>query len=250
MQTGLCDLAEPARDLILASHSPRRRELLALFDVPFRVVVGAADAEEALTPVSVVIERLLPPFSLPLFDHPTLRAWRKLDTTCALVPNSVLLAADTIVAIDNVVLNKPIDADDAYRMLCMLSGRPHTVYTGIAVADTTDYVPGGMSSEGLSLRLIASTVHIAPLDDPTIAAYIATGEPLDKAGAYGIQGLGGRLVRAVEGSYTGVVGLPLTDVYELLTAHGIAIDHDPTTCYIRWLSSYGKEPLPCPPTLP
>jgi septum formation protein len=100
------------------------------------------------------------------------------------------------------------------------------------------------------LDLISSDVAIADLTDEEIDTYIATGEPMDKAGAYGIQGLGGRLVRSVVGSYTCVVGLPLVAVHRLLTAAGYSQLNDPTEAYRRWLDSQGKEPLPCPPTFP
>ena len=91
---------------------------------------------------------------------------------------------------------------------------------------------------------------IADLTDAEIDAYIATGEPMDKAGAYGIQGLGGRLVRSVAGSYTCVVGLPLVAIHRLLSTAGYTQLTDPTEAYLYWLDSQGKEPLPCPPTFP
>jgi septum formation protein len=132
----------------------------------------------------------------------------------------------------------------------------HTVYTGLCVI-----APGGGRPQHLAptlsdghtccwLDLVASAVEVAPLSAAEIAAYVATGEPLDKAGAYGIQGLGGRLVRAVRGSYTAVVGLPLTQTHALLRAAGLADLDDPERAYLRWLQQQGKEPLPCPPTLP
>jgi septum formation protein len=91
---------------------------------------------------------------------------------------------------------------------------------------------------------------IADLTDAEIEAYVATGEPMDKAGAYGIQGLGGRLVHSVAGSYTCVVGLPLITIHRLLSEAGYTQLNDPTEAYLRWLDSQGKEPLPCPPTFP
>ena len=100
------------------------------------------------------------------------------------------------------------------------------------------------------LDLVASDVAIADLTDAEIDAYVATGEPMDKAGAYGIQGLGGRLVRGVAGSYTCVVGLPLVAIHRMLSAAGYAQLTDPNEAYMRWLNSQGKEPLSCPPTFP
>ena len=143
-------------------------------------------------------------------------------------------------------------------MLRQLSGRTHTVYTGLAVIGQ-ELAVGSWGAEmpqlptpnsQLLLDLVASDVVIADLTDAEIEAYVATGEPMDKAGAYGIQGLGGRLVRSVSGSYTCVVGLPLVAIHRLLSAAGYTRLTDPTEAYMRWLDSQGKEPLPCPPTFP
>jgi septum formation protein len=231
-----------AIDLVLASGSPRRRELLSRFGLPFRIVATDAEEEQHAPPAIVAA---LPAAPLPLHDHPTLRAWRKADAACADAPDSVIIAADTIVVLDDTVLNKPADAADARAMLRRLSGRDHTVYTGMALLDTR---PG--RSGPPSLELIASRVRVAELSDAEIAGYVATGEPLDKAGAYGIQGVGGRLVQGVEGSYTCVVGLPVVALHRLLLSAGLSHLPDPEEVYRRWLHDQGKEPLACPPTLP
>ncbi|MCS6841342.1 MAG: Maf family protein [Roseiflexus sp.] len=232
----------PSPPLALASASPRRRELLAYLGVPFRVI--ATDAEEHAHPPPPEIVAALPPLALPLFDHPTLRAWRKASAACASAPDSVIIGADTIVTLEGEVLNKPIDPDDARRMLRRLSGKTHTVYTGLAVIDARQ------TGAPPLFDLVASRVTVAVLSDADIDAYVATGEPLDKAGAYGIQGLGGRLVRAVAGSFTCVVGLPLVETWRLLRAAGIRGLGDPVEGYRRWLLDQGKEIPPCPPTLP
>lgn len=232
----------PSPSLALASASPRRRELLAYLGVPFKIIV--TDAEEQDHPPPPAIVAALPPLALPLFDHPTLRAWRKASAACASAPDSVIIGADTIVTLDGDVLNKPIDPDDARRMLRRLSGRTHTVYTGLAVIDARQ------SDAPPLFDLVASQVTVAVLSDTDIDAYVATGEPLDKAGAYGIQGLGGRLVRSVTGSYTCVVGLPLVETCRLLKAAGIRGLRDPIESYRRWLLDQGKEIPLCPPTLP
>lgn len=229
-------------DLVLASASPRRRELLSYFGLPFRSVATDAEEQEH-APEDIVA--LLPAAQLPLHDHPTLRAWRKAHAVCAQAPASVIIAADTIVVLDQTVLNKPDDAAHARLMLQRLSGREHIVYTGLAVLDAR---PGHAGA--LLLDLVASRVRVAELSEHEIATYVATGEPLDKAGAYGIQGLGGRLVRAVVGSYTCVVGLPVVELYQLLNRVGVAGLADPHIVYQRWLSDQGKDALPCPPTLP
>jgi septum formation protein len=158
--------------------------------------------------------------------------------------DSVIIAADTIVVLDGDVLNKPENAAHAHTMLRRLSGREHLVYTGLAVLDTR-----GQQHE-LLLDRVVSRVRVAELSDQQIAAYVATGEPLDKAGAYGIQGLGGQLVQAVIGSYTNVVGLPVVDLHQLLMRAGVVGLADPQVVYQHWLSDQGKEALACPPTLP
>lgn len=231
--------------LVLASASPRRHELLAALDATFSVLATDAETTELATPSA--IQAALPSVALPLGQHPTLLAWRKASTVAALAPDAVVLGADTIVVLEGAVLNKPTDAADARAMLGSLAGRTHRVYTGLCVIlPATD----GAATGRTLLDLATAEVTLHAVDAAEIAAYVATGEPLDKAGAYGVQGLGGRLVQAVRGSYTAVVGLPLVLVHGLLTAAGIRGLADPTTTYQRWLQSQGKEPLPWPPTLP
>ena len=149
-----------------------------------------------------------------------------------------ILGADTIVVVDTTILNKPRDAADARRMLRVLAGRTHTVYTGMALL-------APKRRPDCLFYLARSEVAIAPLAEDEIAAYVATGEPLDKAGAYGIQGLGGQLVQAVEGSYTAVVGLPLGAVHRLLRAAGIDQLVDPAEAFRRWLADQGKDVPQC-----
>jgi septum formation protein len=228
--------AEPP--LVLASASPRRRELLGWLGARFEAI--ATDAEEHDIPTPPHILARLPAFSLPLNNHPTLLAWRKVNHVAERLSDHVILGADTIVVLDESVLNKPRDPDEAQYMLKRLSGRVHTVYTGLCVRAAAE----------LWFELVASQVEIMELDETHIATYVATGEPLDKAGAYGIQGLGGQLVRRVIGSYTAVVGLPVMTVYQMLKVAGIQHLSDPTQAYHAWVASQGKEPLPCPPTLP
>lgn len=227
--------------LILASASPRRRELLALLDVPFQVV-PSADAEEGNAPLPAAVVDSLPAWSLAFNDHPTVRAWRKARAIWEEHPTAVVLGADTVVVLNDHVLNKPDDAEHARTMLAQLAGQTHTVYTGLCVCAPSH--PDGL------LDLETSEVTIAPLHADEIAAYVQTGEPLDKAGGYGIQGLGGILVQHVVGSYTSVVGLPLPATRHVLAAAGIAPLRDSTDAYITWLHNQQKELLPCPPTLP
>jgi septum formation protein len=245
--------------LILASASPRRRALLGSLGVSFRCV--PTDGEERRTAPPPAIVAALPRAPLPLAAHPALLAWRKAEAACAEAPESVIIGADTIVVLDDDVLGKPRDADHAHVLLRRLSGRTHKVYTGLAVlqkkigdwgSEMNSAAMGNLQApiSDLQLDLVVSSVTFADLTDAQIAAYVATGEPLDKAGAYGIQGLGGRLVREVIGSYTSVVGLPLVALHRMLAAAGVAGLADPTETYRRWLSAQGKEPLPCPPTFP
>jgi septum formation protein len=245
-------------ELVLASASPRRRELLGWLGQPFRAVATDGEERDHTPPPAVVAA--LPPCPVPLATHPTLLAWRKADAGCAEAPDSVIIGADTIVVLDGDVLGKPRDTRHARTMLRRLSGRTHTVYTGLvvirpAIGDWRLEI-GGLEANSqspisnLQLDLVASDVLIADLTDAEIEDYVATGEPMDKAGAYGIQGLGGRLVRSVAGSYTCVVGLPLVAIHRLLATAGYTQLNDPTKAYLLWLDSQGKEPLSCPPTFP
>lgn len=185
------------RRLILASSSPRRRELLAqagfTFEVhPAHINEDPRADEEALT----YVVRL---------------ARDKADAVYAEVgdPDAVVLAADTTVTIDGQILAKPVDAADAKRMLRMLSGRTHRVITGVAVrtADSTE-----VAAEVTGVRFLA-------VSEDEIASYVATGEPMDKAGAYGIQGLAAKWIPRVEGCYFNVVGLPLALVATMLESY-------------------------------
>lgn len=220
-------------DIILASGSPRRFELLTALAVPFRVVVS--DAEEELhLPPALFLARM-PAVSVDIHDHPTVRAWRKGEACAQQHPDAVVIAADTIVVLDGVVLNKPRDVADATRMLTRLSGRWHEVYTGVAV-----FAP---HTEPL-LLVQCSQVQMLPLTAVMIATYIASGEPMDKAGAYGIQGLAGRLVTAVTGSITNVVGLPLSLLTQALADVGVVCGRTPTQAYAVWRDTLPAGLLP------
>src|SRR5262249_2993106 len=131
------------------------------------------------------------------------------------VREGVVLAADTVVVLDGVALGKPVDADDARAMLRRLRGRTHDVITGVAVVDAGT----GRAETAAAVR----RVTMADLDDHAIDGYVASGEPLDKAGAYAIQGRGAALVREFAGSYSNVVGLPLAATARLLRAFGVSV---------------------------
>jgi septum formation protein len=224
-------IAKPT--LILASGSPRRFELLSALQIPF--VVAVSDAEELDTLPDEQVLATLPRVAVSLHDHPTIRAWRKGYHVALFHPHAYVLAADTIVVIDGCVLNKPVDALDAHRMLRMLSGRTHQVYTGMAL-----FVPNQMPV----LHVCVSQVTMQSLTDVQIAAYVATGESLDKAGAYGIQGMAGTLVTAVDGSFTNVVGLPLIDTVELLSRVHMTTRCSAEVAYQHWRGQMQYTQIP------
>lgn len=148
-------------------------------------------------------------------DYVTRMAWSKAYHIACQAPEAIVLGADTIVVLDEEVLGKPQDAAEARAMLRRLSGRQHTVLTGLAVVQ-----------QARQLRYqdtVSTTVLFHPLSDAAIEAYLATGEPFDKAGAYGIQGAGGALVASWQGCYTNVVGLPVQRTAALLRAAGMQV---------------------------
>ena len=184
--------------LILASASPRRRELLSQLGITF--TVSAADIDET-------------PREGEAADAYVLRLAReKARAVAARHPGAWVLAADTTVALGPQLLGKPRDAEEAKAMLSRLSGRTHEVHTGVALA--------GRHEEALVVR---TRVTFRALSSGEIAWYAGTGEPLDKAGAYAVQGRGGFLVAAVEGSPTNVIGLPLGETLALLARAGVPL---------------------------
>jgi len=181
--------------LVLASASPRRAELLAAAGIAFEV--DTADIDEtprAGEAPDVYVRRL---------------AEAKARAVAARHPGRLVLGADTTVVVDGVILGKPVDAADARDMVRRLAGRAHEVLTGVAlVGDGTAQVD-----------LAVTTVWFAPMSDADVDAYVASGEPMDKAGAYGIQGRAARYVTRIEGSYSNVVGLPVALVHALLAEY-------------------------------
>ena len=177
--------------MILASASPRRKELLSYIISDFDVIPSGIDEVATGTPAQQV---------------ETLATDKAVDIT-RIHPDALVIGADTLVALGGRLLGKPTDADDAFRMLKMLSGRVHHVYTGIAVV-----LDGHMHT-----AVECTRVQFTRMSDSEIREYIATGEPLDKAGAYGIQGYGGKFIRGVVGDYYNVMGLPLNRLYAILT---------------------------------
>lgn len=178
--------------IVLASNSPRRKELLAQARIEF--VVDPADIDEVTTETlpAKVVEDL---------------SRQKALAVAANHKGEVVLAADTVVAFDDKILGKPKDEEDAFKMLTELSGRTHQVYTGVTIIDKEG--KANTFSECTSVTMYENSAD-------SIRSYIASKEPMDKAGAYGIQGLGAVLVKGIEGDYNNVVGLPLAKVYRVL----------------------------------
>ncbi len=187
------------KDIVLASASPRRRDLLSSLGLSFTVYVTDADETVAGSPTPDELVKIL--------------AGRKAEAAAAVFPDSVVIAADTVVSIDGEILGKPENDADAARMLRLLSGRRHTVYTGVTVAS------GGERFSDVT----ATDVYMRKLGEDEISAYIKTGEPRDKAGAYGIQGLGGVFVTRVDGEYFSVTGMPKEATARLLRLAGIDV---------------------------
>lgn len=183
--------------IVLGSASPRRRELLTLVGIPHEVLPADIDeTEHEGEGPAAYVERL---------------AREKAFAVARLAPGALVIGADTTVVIDGTILGKPVNDADAARMLRQLSGRSHTVYTAVAVEHA-----GRVESDTEVV-----SVSFRPLSDEEIAAYIATREPMDKAGAYGIQGYGATIVERIDGDYFAVMGLPLVRLVRLMRRVGV-----------------------------
>ena len=177
--------------VILASQSPRRRELLGLF--PFSFEIQVADIDEAMDPAKAPFDEVA-------------RVSRLKAQAISRQPEDVVIAADTIVVCQGQVLGKPHDEEDAFRMLRLLSGKDHQVMTGMCV----------LHGDRCAVCTEVTDIHFRPLSDREIRAYIATGEPMDKAGAYGIQGGAALFAEKMVGDYYNVMGLPVCRLGQIL----------------------------------
>lgn len=190
--------------LVLASASPRRRELLqqlSFLNQDFSFTSLAADIDETIQPgegAAAFVARLAQEKALAGYE-------------LTAQESAVVIGSDTIVVLAGEVLGKPKDSEDAKRMLASLSGNQHQVMTAVAVTD-------GKQTQHVVVTTLVTFSQLSPAD---ITAYVATKEPMDKAGAYGIQGLGGSFVARIEGSYSAVVGLPLVETRQLLAEFAI-----------------------------
>ncbi len=187
--------------LILASASERRQELLSRTGIPYEVI--EADIDEIW------------PRGLPVNEAVITLARRKAEKVVRRFPDRWVLAADTVVTVGRDILQKPTDHRDATRMLRHLSGHAHEVWTGYCLLN--------QSRERILTGAARTVVIMKVLSDAEIEAYVSTGEPMDKAGAYGIQGRGAMLISEIYGSYTNVVGLPLSEVVDLLIKEGVVM---------------------------
>ncbi len=186
--------------IILASQSPRRRELLERMGISEFEVIPAKAEESALLTRTLTPDQLVEELSR-----------RKCAEVSAAHPDALVIAADTMVAVNNRVLGKPHSEKDAARMLAALSGRLHMVYTGVTIAQGVKSIT----------EHEMTFVRFCTLSQADIIHYIATGEPMDKAGAYGIQGYGSVLVEGISGDYYNVMGLPVCRVARLLARFGV-----------------------------
>jgi septum formation protein len=185
-------------EIILASQSPRRRELLSNMGLDFKVFVSDTDESsvDKTVPPGIYVQEL---------------ALLKAATVAKNIGgggDTLIISADTVVVNDGVILGKPKDRDDAYRILKGLSGRTHNVYTGVCVLRLSDAYT--------VCKYVKTDVTFKELSDEKINRYIESGEPMDKAGAYGIQGLGAMLVDHINGDYFNVVGLPISALSDIL----------------------------------
>lgn len=196
------------KKLILASSSPRRQELIRSLQLPYEIRVSDVneDTEPGLTPQEIV-EQLSSRKAGAVFEAYKVEQPEGTE--------GIIIGSDTIVVLDDAVLGKPKDKQDAFRMLKGLQGRRHQVFSGVACIDLA-------TGKALVSHQV-TFVYMKPLTDEQIERYIGTGEPMDKAGSYAIQGLGATIVERIEGDYFNVVGLPLSLLSSLLGDLGVAV---------------------------
>lgn len=183
--------------VILASASPRRRELLAQIGMDFKVIISKADENISELAPEQLVMKLSNIKAMAVYEEHGIE-----DEA------TIILGADTVVAFDGKVLGKPKDTQQAKEMLSMLSDNTHQVFTGVTILYKKQ---GGLKSETFYDK---TTVYTYPISDKEIDEYIMTGEPMDKAGSYGIQGIGAKFIKKIDGDYNNVVGLPVSKIYQ------------------------------------
>jgi septum formation protein len=199
--------------IYLASRSPRRRELLTQIGVRFEALLFREGTRQDADTSEAVLPGEQPDAYVRRVTQQKVEAGWQRVTSRGGMHRKPVLAADTTVALVGEILAKPVDREDAARMLRLLSGTQHHVLTAVAV----------LFEQRLEMAVSESLVTFAHLEEPRIAAYVQSGEPFDKAGAYGIQGRAGAFVERLEGSYSGVMGLPLYETANLLRLFGIQV---------------------------
>ena len=196
------------KKIILGSASPRRRELLSQIGVSFEVrTSGREEIYHSAIPEEIVRE-------LALMKAENV-AGDLTDEQNEAPKDTIVIGADTIVVLDGKILGKPVDEKDAADMIGALQGRSHEVYTGVEILDYD-----AQGEKNVSVHAVGTKVYVNPMDEAEISAYIDTGEPMDKAGAYGIQGRFAAYIDRIEGDYYNVVGLPVSYVYQALKRIG------------------------------
>lgn len=183
--------------VILASASPRRRELLAQIGMDFKVIISKADENISEPAPEQLVMKLSDIKAMAVYEEHGIE-----DEA------TIILGADTVVAFDGKVLGKPKDTQQAKEMLSMLSDNTHQVFTGVTILYKKQ---GELKSETFYDK---TTVYTYPISDKEIDEYIMTGEPMDKAGSYGIQGIGAKFIKKIDGDYNNVVGLPVSKIYQ------------------------------------
>jgi septum formation protein len=202
----------PEKSIYLASRSPRRRDLLKQIGVDFEMLLLRADPRRGVDVDETPLPEEAPePYAIRIARAKAEAGMRVLAMR-GLRPKPIL-AADTIVVLDGRIIGKPADREHAVRILAALSGREHRVITVVAMG----------CRDQVEHRVSISSVRFRALDEQEVRRYVETGEPLDKAGAYGIQGRAGMFVTRIEGSYSGIMGLPLAETTELMHRFGIAV---------------------------
>lgn len=185
--------------IILASSSPRRRELLSGIGLAFEVIPShVPEVHEEGEPPEVYVSRL---------------SRSKAEAIATQHPGAWVIAADTTVILDDELLEKPVDRADAARMLATIAGRTHIVYTGVTLQK--------LNGDWCETSVAESEVRMLPLTAEDIDWYVETGEPMDKAGSYAVQGVGAMFIDSIHGSYTNVVGLPLATLFQMLRRAGL-----------------------------
>ena len=198
------------KKIILASGSPRRKELLSQIGLSFTVRVSEADEHTEETKPEKLVCILSERKALAVWDELTEEEKKE----------SILIGADTVVAVDDRILGKPADETEAFQMIKLLQGRSHQVYTGVTILRQGDLQPLEEGTSTCSIQkkqfFEKTDVLVYPMSEDEITAYVKTGEPLDKAGAYGIQGSFAAYIQGINGDYSNVVGLPVGRLYHEL----------------------------------